>query len=328
VSASLFDTPDFKAADYSFEQLLGAESSAYAHYLNAQDKTYSNLASGEGKAVMTALVGGNEKRAEEVLQQLITKEPAQEFVMGPSGSGGRFLASGLLQADALVHGKRRWFFMTAEDVKALRMKALDDFAPASAFVFFEEQLEELMEEHGLRLGKDVVQCEQEAGDVILVPAQVQSLALAMVDSFSYREHIIPTEGGVSANLAALVEKKVWAPTLNVFDAAACVDQDEWGALGGFASAAHLSQLKMAWPLQVDDEMTALMALKAVLLCGPLLEVADAPSEASVCSDIFEPCSLVLGEILGAAGHTVPHWLVPRHRLVGETATATATATEL
>lgn len=65
-------------------------------------------------AVESALLGGGGGHSE---------QPARSFVFGPAGSGGQLRqpsggggggGEGEGFADALIHGKRRWFFMTPE----------------------------------------------------------------------------------------------------------------------------------------------------------------------------------------------------------------------
>ena len=60
--------------------------------------------------------------------------------------------------------------MDRDKLEKLRREAGEDFAPTSAFGFFEEQYAELREEFGLALGDGAWECDQEPGDVFVVPA--------------------------------------------------------------------------------------------------------------------------------------------------------------
>ena len=75
------------------------------------------------------------------------------MVLGPSGSGEqRRDAASVI--DALVHGERRWFMMGEKELVRFLALAGSDFQPASAFVFFEDQLAALKEEWGLLVHLD------------------------------------------------------------------------------------------------------------------------------------------------------------------------------
>ena len=84
--------------------------------------------------------------------------------------------------DGLVHGKRRWFLMAPKDFVKLREKAKDTLEAASAFMFFEQQLEELVEEHGLGDKKmKYWECNQNPGEVIYIPGDTIMTSLSMID---------------------------------------------------------------------------------------------------------------------------------------------------
>ena len=84
----------------------------------------------------------------------LSRSTADSFVFGPAGSGEQLRQEQTPFADALVHGKRRWFLMAPKDFITLREKAKDSLEPGSAFMFFEQQMEELTEDFGLG-GKSV-----------------------------------------------------------------------------------------------------------------------------------------------------------------------------
>jgi len=311
VATSLLSMPEFQAMNFSLASLLGEETSTYRRYMEEQMTFHEGMTSAEGTALMLAVSGGDAEK----MQQTITGLDGQaqldsinQFVMGPAGSGGRFFGARLVQADVLIHGQRRWFFMSTERMLSLSKKAGPDFTPVSAFTFFEEQLEELMFEHGLKLGDDVIQCEQLPGDVILVPSSRQNTAVAMSDSFSYREQMVlgeaPGQSAALAAIALLAHDKIWSPSSQVYDAAACMHSEEWvETLGGFPSIEHFHQLVKGYDEQVDSPMESLMALKVLLVCKPLLTIGATSENAALCASLVGPCTATL-----EAKGPLPSWL--------------------
>jgi len=138
----------------------------------------------------------------------LAKGSSRYLVFGPSGSGEQLRQEGTPFVDGLVHGKRRWFLMSPKDFLNLRDKAADVLEPASAFMFFEQQLEELVEEHGLG-GKKMKfwECNQNPGEVIYIPGDTIMTSLSMVDSFSHKHHVATSMSGVLAK----VNSAIWAP---------------------------------------------------------------------------------------------------------------------
>jgi len=51
--------------------------------------------------------------------------------------------------DGLIHGRRRWLFMEPKNFLELESAAKEVLEPASGFMFFEQQLGELIEDFGL-----------------------------------------------------------------------------------------------------------------------------------------------------------------------------------
>merc|ERR1711988_887599 len=101
------------------------------------------------------------------------------FTFGPSGSGDKLHAeNGLPFFDVLIHGSRRWLLMKEEAL---------EFDKTSAYMFFEEKLPELKEEFGL---KKYVECNQNAGDLVIVPSGWFRVSLSLADSISYYETLL------------------------------------------------------------------------------------------------------------------------------------------
>merc|ERR1711907_93842 len=103
------------------------------------------------------------------LKNFLQQSSSHFFVFGSSGSGEQLRQEGRSFTDGLIHGKRRWFLMRPNDFVKLRQTASEVLEPASAFMFFEQQLEELMEEHGLGEDSFFYDCNQLPGDVIYIP---------------------------------------------------------------------------------------------------------------------------------------------------------------
>lgn len=82
------------------------------------------------------------------IKATLARGASRFLVFGPAGSGEQLRQEGMPFVDGLVHGKRRWFLMAPKDFSTLREKAKDTLEPASAFMFFEQQLEELVDDHG------------------------------------------------------------------------------------------------------------------------------------------------------------------------------------
>ena len=85
------------------------------------------------------------------IRATLARGASRFLVFGPAGSGEQLRQEGMPFVDGLVHGKRRWFLMAPKDFSTLREKAKDTLEPASAFMFFEQQLEELVDDHGKSL---------------------------------------------------------------------------------------------------------------------------------------------------------------------------------
>merc|ERR1711998_407108 len=67
--------------------------------------------------------------SEGLLQALDERLPAKKsFVIGPTGSGEQIRYEETPFVDGLIHGKRRWFFISEEFVLKLKEKAGNDFS--------------------------------------------------------------------------------------------------------------------------------------------------------------------------------------------------------
>merc|ERR1712151_1015824 len=131
----------------------------------------------------------------------------QYFVFGPSGSGDKLHAeNGLPFYDILIHGSRRWLLLTSEEMNRVAKKAREalEFDKTSAYMFFEEKLPELKEEFGL---KKYVECNQNAGDLVIVPSGWFRVSLSLADSISYYETLLSEK----PTLQVVTDNNVWRP---------------------------------------------------------------------------------------------------------------------
>ena len=165
-----------------------------------------------------AKIMGNKGRAQTVLDEM-EKMSSRRIVFGPSGSGSSMAQIGMPYAEALVHGRRRWFLMKVEAYIKLKEKAGDDFQPGAAFGFFEDMYAELEEEFGMKASADagLYECDQSPGDVIFVPSGLVRTSMSLSDAISYKQELLIDEEQV----AQYVDARVWQPMRQQWSAAAC-----------------------------------------------------------------------------------------------------------
>lgn len=152
----------------------------------------------------------------------------QFFTFGPSGSGDKLHAeNGLPFFDVLIHGSRRWLLLKEEEMERVAQKAREalEFDKTSAYMFFEEKLPELKEEFGL---KKYVECNQNAGDLVIVPSGWFRVSLSLADSISYYETLLSEK----RTLEIVTDNNVWRPQFRQYSLAFCYDADSLGKLPG------------------------------------------------------------------------------------------------
>jgi len=131
------------------------------------------------------------------------------LVIGPAGAGEHLRQQNTPIVDGLVHGERRWFTMQPDTFMKLRSKAeaSGSLEPSSAFVFFESQLEELIEDQDLGSKKlSYREGSQKPGDVVFIPPSTIFTALTYSDAASVRGAY-----GTAGDAANAVDAKLWAP---------------------------------------------------------------------------------------------------------------------
>ena len=98
--------------------------------------------------------------------------------------------------------------MEPKNFIALRESAREVLEPASGFMFFEQQLGELIEDFGLGAkGKKYWEINQEVGDLLYVPPSLVRVSVNLEDSFSYFERLHTSQ----ATAQAAVDGNIWAP---------------------------------------------------------------------------------------------------------------------
>ena len=121
--------------------------------------------------------------------KMALKSASTRLVVGPAGAGEHLRQQATPLVDGLVHGERRWFTMQPDTFMKLRGKAEASGAlePSSAFVFFESQLEELVEDLDLGAkGLSYREGSQKPGDVVFIPPSTIFTSLTYADAASVR----------------------------------------------------------------------------------------------------------------------------------------------
>ena len=213
-------------------------------------------------------------------------------VLGSAGSGGMISKQpqGSAVLDGLVHGSRRWLFISQENLIVLQNKAAEALEASSAYMFFEEQITELIEQHGLN-DLEHYQCQQEEGDAVFVPPTYWTLKLATEDSLSLQQQLLPGP----AEVAAHVDQKVFAPELNSFNLAVCYGQERLAELPGWKNAEEMQQVGMSISQQFSRaEAANWPAMSMMALCGGVLELHPAvPVGATKCAQVWKECGALL-----------------------------------
>jgi len=141
--------------------------------------------------------------------KMALKSASTRLVVGPAGAGEHLRQQPTPLVDGLVHGERRWFTMQPDTFMKLRGKAEASGAlePSSAFVFFESQLEELVEDLDLGAkGLSYREGSQRPGDVVFIPPSTIFTSLTYADAASVRGTL-----GTAGDAANAVDAKLWAP---------------------------------------------------------------------------------------------------------------------
>jgi hypothetical protein len=187
----------------------------------------------------------------------------QFFTFGPSGSGDKLHAeNGLPFFDILIHGSRRWLLMKEEEMERVAKKAREalEFDKTSAYMFFEEKLPELKEEFGL---KKYVECNQNAGDLVIVPSGWFRVSLSLADSISYYETLLSEK----QTLAAVTDNNVWRPQFRQYGLAFCHDPKDLSKLPGVDKGSDFANWLSNALSQVKLDEVIDNILRVLITCG-------------------------------------------------------------
>jgi len=190
----------------------------------------------------------------------------QFFTFGPSGSGDKLHAeNGLPFFDILIHGSRRWLLMKDEEMERVAKKAREalEFDKTSAYMFFEEKLPELKEEFGL---KKYVECNQNAGDLVIVPSGWYRVSLSLADSISYYQTLL-SERDI---LAAVTDNNVWRPQFRQYSLAFCYDPKDLSKLPGVQKGTEFGDWLSNALSQVKIDELISNIVQVLFTCGSVL----------------------------------------------------------
>jgi hypothetical protein len=203
----------------------------------------------------------------------------QFFTFGPSGSGDKLkMENGLPFYDVLIHGSRRWLLLKEEEMERVAKKAREalEFDKTSAYMFFEEKLPELKEEFGL---KKYVECNQNAGDLVIVPSGWYRVSLSLADSISYYETLLSEKH----TLEAVTDNNVWRPQFRQFGLAFCQDPKDIDKLPGVSQDPGFAQWLTNALSQVKLEESITSILQVLFTCGSVLALEKSMPQFKVSS---------------------------------------------
>lgn len=155
--------------------------------------------------------------------------------------------------------------MKDEEMERVAKKAREalEFDKTSAYMFFEEKLPELKEEFGL---KKFVECNQQAGDLVIVPSGWYRVSLSLADSISYYETLLSEKD----TLAAVTDNNVWRPQFQRYQLAFCYDPKDLSKLPGIQQGTEFATwLSNALSQVKTDEMISAI-VQALFTCGSVL----------------------------------------------------------
>jgi len=249
------------------------------------------------------------------LEAQLQRSTSDSFTFGPAGSGEQLRQEQVPFADALVHGKRRWFLMAPKDFVTLREKAKDVLEPGSAFMFFEQQMEELTEDFGLG-GKKMKfwECNQMPGEIIYIPAATIMTSLNIHDAFSYKQSIATSAEAVISR----VNSNIWSPESGMipggYQFGACFDGkvDLTGAGSMLQSPVNPMQAQIIEQIMSQyyqgDKARNMLMLSILSECAAVMSAPGLDSDNTYCKQAWPQCTKQLEKNSLKMGQSVPAWL--------------------
>lgn len=227
----------------------------------------------------------------------------QFFKLGPSGSGDKLqMENGLPFYDILLHGSRRWLLMKEEEMERVAKKAREalEFDKTSAYMFFEEKLPELKEEFGL---KKYVECNQNAGDLVIVPNGWYRVSLSLADSISYYETLLSEK----SLLKAVTDNNVWRPQFQRYNLAFCYESKDMHKLPGVEKGSDFEKWLSNALGQVKEQEMISQILQVLFTCGSVLALSEPMKQFQVSTlttctpEVWKTCRQKLETKLSAKG---------------------------
>lgn len=230
------------------------------------------------------------------------------FSIGPSGSGEQMRQEHTAFVDGLIHGRRRWLFMDPENFVELRASAKEVLEPASGFMFFEQQLGELIEDFGLgSKKKKYFETNQEPGDLLYVPSSLVRVSVNLEDTISIFERLLPSQSAAAQS----VDYNIWAPNSgripDGYAASACFGWNLGATaqtLGGGAPQGMQGQIvgqimQQQFGGSVGSENY--LILKVLAECAGAIDAASVNAARTLCEKVWSPCTSRLEANLDGMG---------------------------
>jgi len=203
----------------------------------------------------------------------------------------------------------------------LRKTASEVLEAASAFMFFEQQLSELIEDHELGESIPYYDTNQLPGDVMYVPNGLVMTSLAMTDTISYRQDVSTHPEAIPAS----INSNIWHPESGQvpagFQFALCTGLDLGVAGKTLGKEVHPQMatqvqqiMKQFFPESLSQNHLIISTLSE---CNAAL---TGKVKGTYCEQIWQPCVQQLEKNAKSLKATLPEWLTQKH---DETATALA-----
>jgi len=247
------------------------------------------------------------------IQTQLGQSQSNFFVFGSSGSGEQLRQEERPFVDGLIHGKRRWFLMRPDHFMKLRQTASEVLEAASAFMFFEQQLAELIEDHELGESIPYYDTNQLPGDIMYVPNGLVMTGMAMSDSISFRQDVSTSPDEIPAG----INSNIWHPESGQvpagFQFALCTGLDLAKAGKTLGKQVHPQMgaqvqqiMKQFFPESVTQNQLIISTLSEchAALTGKI--------QGTYCDQVWQPCVAQLEKNAKTLKANLPDWLTQKH----------------